>query len=77
MERRGAVDHFPASLRPTLDAQVTNAFTGDCNEGCLVAPIAAIEAVAFALTRLPAASDAVPTSEVAQVQRDLCWAKLQ
>jgi len=64
---QATVAHFPASLRPGLDTQVTNAFMVGLHRGCLVASGAAIVAVIFVLARLPVASRTLATSEVLRV----------
>jgi EmrB/QacA subfamily drug resistance transporter len=64
---QATVAHFPASLRPALDAQVTNAFMEGLHRGCLVASVAAVMAAIVVLARLPKEFRAIPTSEVALV----------
>ena len=64
---QATVSHFPASLRPALDTQITNAFMVGLHRGCLVAAGAAMVAAIYVLARLPKAFDAVSTSEVAWV----------
>jgi hypothetical protein len=64
---QATVARFPASLRPALDAQVTNAFMEGLHRGCFVASGAAVVAAVVVLSRLPKAMSAASTSEVARV----------
>jgi EmrB/QacA subfamily drug resistance transporter len=63
---QATVAHFPASLRPALDTQVTNAFMEGLHRGCFVASGAAVVAAIVVLTRLPKVFHAASTSEVAR-----------
>ena len=47
------VAHFPASLRPAVTTQVTNAFMDGLHRGCLVAGGVSFVAAVIVLTRLP------------------------
>jgi EmrB/QacA subfamily drug resistance transporter len=53
------VAHFPAALRPGLDASVTNAFMQGLHRGCFVASGAAVVAAVFVFSYLPSRDDQV------------------
>jgi EmrB/QacA subfamily drug resistance transporter len=59
---QATVAHFPVSLRPILDTQVTNAFMVGLHRGCLVAAFAAAVAGLVVLARLPKVLDVASTS---------------
>ncbi len=50
---QATVAHFPAALRPELNAEVTSAFMSGLHHGCLVAGAVAIMASALVLRRMP------------------------
>jgi len=53
------VAHFPAALRPALDASVTNSFMQGLHRGCFVAAGAAVIAAVFVFTYLPSRDEQV------------------
>ncbi|MHB8379586.1 MAG: MFS transporter [Acidimicrobiales bacterium] len=64
---QATVARLAAPLRPTLDAQVTNAFMEGLHRGCLVASGAALVAAIVVLLRPPKAFRAIPPSEMVRV----------
>jgi DHA2 family multidrug resistance protein-like MFS transporter len=60
---QSAVAHFPPSMRPSLEAKVTDAFMNGLHRGCLVAAATAIAVALVVFFHLPAGRPR-PTSEL-------------
>jgi EmrB/QacA subfamily drug resistance transporter len=50
---QATVAHFPAALRPALDANVTSAFMSGLHHGCFAAGAVALVSAVFVLRRMP------------------------
>jgi hypothetical protein len=63
---QAVVAHFPASLRPALSNDVTNAFMSGLHHGCLIAGAVALLAAILVLRRMPGDIASAPVEPVVE-----------